>query len=355
MANRYWVGGTSTWDGTALLKWSTTSGGVGGSAVPTTTDTVFFDANSGANTVTLGTGYNPTISTLTMTGFTGTLAFGSQNIGVGGTGVVFTGATTFAVTGTPVINCTNSSSTTRSLNPSATTESNAISFNITAGTGSFSLTNGSYKNLDFTGFTGTLPNTGKTIYGSLTLGTGMTCTDGALGTTFSSTLIQQNITSNSVAFNVPIVMSGTQTVQLQDALTLASARTFTLTSGTLDLTKGGTANLTLTTGLFSSNNSNTRAIKFGTGNITLTGNSATILAMGNATNYTSTGTPTFNATYSGSTGTRVINPGILSTNYPNINVSAGTDTVSFAAGNTINNINFTGFGSAGAEHYQTLI
>jgi hypothetical protein len=30
MADRYWVGGTDTWNGTALLKWSTTSGGVGG-------------------------------------------------------------------------------------------------------------------------------------------------------------------------------------------------------------------------------------------------------------------------------------------------------------------------------------
>jgi hypothetical protein len=29
MANRYWVGGTATWDATAGTKWATTSGGAG--------------------------------------------------------------------------------------------------------------------------------------------------------------------------------------------------------------------------------------------------------------------------------------------------------------------------------------
>jgi uncharacterized membrane protein len=46
MANRFWVGGTNTWDGTAGTKWATTSGGGGGAAVPTSADDVFFDANS---------------------------------------------------------------------------------------------------------------------------------------------------------------------------------------------------------------------------------------------------------------------------------------------------------------------
>ena len=42
-ANRYWVGGTDSWDATPGLKWSTISGGTGGAAVPTSTDDVFFD------------------------------------------------------------------------------------------------------------------------------------------------------------------------------------------------------------------------------------------------------------------------------------------------------------------------
>jgi hypothetical protein len=51
MADRYWVGGTGSWNSTA--KWSTTSGGASGASVPTATDNAIFDANSGtAYTVT---------------------------------------------------------------------------------------------------------------------------------------------------------------------------------------------------------------------------------------------------------------------------------------------------------------
>lgn len=81
MANRYWVGGTANWDGTAGTKWATTSGGAGGASVPTASDDVYFDANSGAVTVTV----NSTASCLSMTctGFTGTIA-GSAGIQVVG-------------------------------------------------------------------------------------------------------------------------------------------------------------------------------------------------------------------------------------------------------------------------------
>lgn len=81
MANRYWVGGTASWDGTAGTKWATTSGGAGGSAVPTASDDVFFDAASGAVTVTQS-GARVCLS-LNMTGFTGTFA-GSGGLTVGG-------------------------------------------------------------------------------------------------------------------------------------------------------------------------------------------------------------------------------------------------------------------------------
>jgi fibronectin-binding autotransporter adhesin len=69
MANRFWVGGTATWDATAGTKWATTSGGAGGSAVPTAADDVFLDASSGASTVTSST---TSCRSLNFTGFTGT-------------------------------------------------------------------------------------------------------------------------------------------------------------------------------------------------------------------------------------------------------------------------------------------
>lgn len=80
MANRFWVGGTGTWNATAGSKWSTTSGGGSGAAAPTASDDVFIDGNSGAGTVTIGSG--AVCRSLNFTGFTGTLA-GINNIVVG--------------------------------------------------------------------------------------------------------------------------------------------------------------------------------------------------------------------------------------------------------------------------------
>jgi len=70
LADRYWVGGTDDWDNTAGSKWATTSGGGGGSAVPTSSDNVFFDANSGAGTTTVT--IDSDCLDLDFTGYTGT-------------------------------------------------------------------------------------------------------------------------------------------------------------------------------------------------------------------------------------------------------------------------------------------
>lgn len=90
MAARYWVGGSATWDGTAGSKWSLTSGGAGGQAVPTASDDVFFDAASGAVTVTVATGR--TCLNADFTGFTGTLA-GSGTWSITGSLTLATGMT----------------------------------------------------------------------------------------------------------------------------------------------------------------------------------------------------------------------------------------------------------------------
>lgn len=96
MANRFWVGGTAAWNGTAGTKWATTSGGAGGAAVPTNADDVFFDAASGAAAVTI-TGTRDA-KTLTLTGFTGSFAgTGLDGVDVGGSvtlgGVSIAGST----------------------------------------------------------------------------------------------------------------------------------------------------------------------------------------------------------------------------------------------------------------------
>jgi len=342
MANRYWVGGTDTWDATAGTKWATTSGGAGGASVPTAADIALFDAASGASTVTIGSG-TATCLQLNMVGFTGTLAFGNNSIELPGSGVaIYVGSTTFSVTGTPVINCTYSGAVgTRTIACAAVTEANAISFNITAGTDIVNVQN-NCKNLNFTGFSGTLSNANfRIIYGNLTISSGMSLASGAVTMQFGATSGVQQIISNGKTFNFPVIQSGAGgTVQLQDNLTLGSTRTYTLTSGTLDLSSG---NRTLSTGLFSSSNSNIRTIAFGTGNITVTGNAATVWNTGGVTNLSISGTPVINATYSGSTGTRTVSMGNSELNSINVNVSAGSDIFALANSGTVKDLNFTGF------------
>ena len=109
MASRYWVGGTSNWNATAGTKWALTDGGVGGQAVPTSSDDVFFTATSGTVVVTVST-VDANAKTLTCTGFTGEIA-GASNIFVPGNIVLGSGMT-WSNTGTLNITGTGSPSIT---------------------------------------------------------------------------------------------------------------------------------------------------------------------------------------------------------------------------------------------------
>ena len=103
MADRYWVGGSGTWDSSSTTNWSATSGGSGGASVPTGSDSVFVDANSGSPTITLsgaivGFRLNTTGATCTFTG-TGTLSLGTT-YGVSATySIIFSTTTTWNATG----------------------------------------------------------------------------------------------------------------------------------------------------------------------------------------------------------------------------------------------------------------
>ncbi len=52
-ADRYWVGGSGTWDGSDTTHWSATSGGAGGASRPSTNDNVIFDSASNATAYTV--------------------------------------------------------------------------------------------------------------------------------------------------------------------------------------------------------------------------------------------------------------------------------------------------------------
>lgn len=53
MADRYWVGGTGTWNSSNTTNWSATSGGTGGASVPTASDNVSFDDSSASGSFTV--------------------------------------------------------------------------------------------------------------------------------------------------------------------------------------------------------------------------------------------------------------------------------------------------------------
>jgi hypothetical protein len=80
----YWVGGTGNWSDTA--KWSTSSGGSGGSAIPTSLDDVVFNSASNATSYTATINTSAKCNTLTITGpASGTLTLaGSSNIACNG-------------------------------------------------------------------------------------------------------------------------------------------------------------------------------------------------------------------------------------------------------------------------------
>lgn len=91
MASRFWVGGSGTWDSTTTTHWSTTSGGSGGASVPTSSDNVFFDSNSGSAVISDGSGGMVALN-LDCTNFTGSLNFGNGPNGLAIYGSLFLSA-----------------------------------------------------------------------------------------------------------------------------------------------------------------------------------------------------------------------------------------------------------------------
>ena len=181
------------------------------------------------------------------------------------------------------------------------------------------------------------------IYGSLTLSSAVTLT-GTGVFTFRNQGLTATITSDGVPFTQPInILAPSGTVAINGNLTTA---TLTLTNGTLDLTNGGTGNYVLSAAALQSSFPSTRAIAFGTGNITVVNDSSTSVNINNLTGFSYTGTPTVNLTYSGSTGTRtIIHGGIGATeaNVLDIYISAGSDIIATTAICTFGTLSFAGF------------
>ena len=204
-----------------------------------------------------------------------------------------------------------------------------------SGTSIVTFTNNSWFNkLDF-GTTAFVIGSGVTLnLNSLTLSTGGTFTNLTANMVSTGT-----ITPNGKTLGALTINSTSGTTTLAGALVISASATTTLTSGTLDL-----AGFTLTTGIFSSQSSLTRAIAFGSGNIVLNSSIAAslVLAMNQATNFTWTGTGGFIADAS---NTRTFAFGSTSssgtsTNAPNLTLTSGVAVATFTTGSWFNKLDF---------------
>jgi fibronectin-binding autotransporter adhesin len=166
------------------------------------------------------------------------------------------------------------------------------------------------------------------IYGDWKFGTGVTSTSAA-GNLIFSKRGSQTITSNGVTFGCPLnINSVFGTVQLADALTLNSARSLAVVSGTFDA-----VSYNLTVGFFDSTGSVLRTLKMGSGTWTLS-STGTIWDVGaGATNlnfYKSTANITLSDT---STTARTFGGGGLSYNKLTIGGTTGTSTLTITGNN----------------------
>jgi fibronectin-binding autotransporter adhesin len=168
-------------------------------------------------------------------------------------------------------------------------------------------------------------NTGYSVYGNWTFGSGITHS-GSATITFAGRSTQ-TITSNGKVFSGGITIDcGTGTVQLADALELNTLRTLTLTSGTFDA-----VSYNVTAGLFVGGGTST--LKMGSGTWTLT-NIGSVWNMGSAGGNFALYKGTANIVFSNtSTGTRTFDGSGFSFNKLTIGGATGTSTFSIGGSN----------------------
>jgi hypothetical protein len=383
-----WINGTGiTISGTnALLFAGRTTQQITSSA-KTFTQAITINSPNGSVTLqdalTTGTGVTTTLTNGTLdiqsytlsTGLfnstnsnTRTIAFGTGNITCTGTGTVWTTATAtgLTTTGTQVVNVTSVGSTAITVSTGTLSEANSISFNFTGGTYALSVfanvLGNTYRNLNFTGYAGTISLVyAGTIYGNLTISSGMTLPSTTSVMTFGATSGTQQITTNAKTIDFPLTFNGVGgTFRLEDALTMGSTRTATLTNGTLNLngqtltvgtaftTATGTKNLTFNGGTLVCPDPNTTSFNNAvpTGFTTTAGTGTGTISMTAATAKTFVGGgSTFNCTVNqGGAGDLTITG---SNTFSNITNTVQPASILFTAGTTTTFSNFSLSGTAG--------
>ena len=294
----------------------------------------FSSNNSNTRSIAFGAGNYTNTSTVTATTVWG-----------------FNTATNFTYTGTPTVNISGNlaagnARTIQHANTAGGSETNSPSFNITAGSDAFSLS-GYGLDVNTTGFSGSIASFAWNMYGNLTFSSTTTITGGTSVWSFLATSGTQIITSNGVNLDRGVTFTGTATYRLVGdfSVGISTNRTVTFNTGTLDLNN----NIFTIFGVFSSSSStNVRAIAFGTsGKFVMTSSNTTLWSAATVNTLTITGTnPLVEYTANASTGSRLISvssTGGGESTAISFNITAGTDTISNAAGGRFKNLNLTGF------------
>lgn len=384
MADRYWVGGSGTWDGTSTANWSATSGGTPGASAPTAADIAYIDGNSGASpTITVAStgtagatiidspnatvilsanatlagttnGLTLTTGTLNLNDFTLTVGrffssgTGARTIAFGTNGLIITNnstanalsfdlqtVTNLTITGTPRARITGNTSSVLPQNNA--TEATAINYTLNA----FTIFSNSYA-----AFVGDMNinnwfgggSAGVTVYGNFTAISGLAVfIVGSVDWTFSTSSTK---TYSCSYYLRRITFNGTGTWNLGSALNCSNQ--IYLTSGTL------TTNNYNVTGLgFISSNTNTRALNMGSSTFSLPINTNSTPAgwdLGTPTNMTlNAGTSTiymnlsFNASFNGGGLTY----STLSIDSNNILTITGSNTFAVLRRNILSSNSFT--------------
>lgn len=157
---------------------------------------------------------------------------------------------------------------------------------------------------------------------------------------FLSTPETITIASGATANSVRVIMQ-------DSGASVTLSANFTIL-GNISHEKGTLAlnNFQFTADSYRNNSADPRSIQFGTGNITLVG-SGTVWQNSHVTDFTCTGSRTFNLTYAGSSSVTIIaaDTGASEANSLDFNITAGTYALSIVPGSkaVMRSLNFTGF------------
>lgn len=321
MANRYWVGGSGTWDSSSTTNWSATSGGAGGASVPTSADSVIFNSASGSSGyVVTVSGSVSCLSIQTIT--TSMTIAGSGNITCNGPPSIAS-ITTWSNTGTLTITGNASITivpTISNLTIAIAGSVGTLSANLTC-TGVLTLTSGPFNANGYNVTVNTF-NSNNSNTRTLTMGSGTwTLTNTAAATIWDlTTTTNLTYTANTA----PIVVSGASGT---NAITFAGGGqtygnlsfTNTAASGTITFTGANTFGT-----LSSSRTGNPYTIVFPNATTTVSGWSINGSASNLVTLSRTGGSGTWTIAKSGG--------GTVTTNFVNISNSTATPSSTWYAG-----------------------